>query len=93
MANALVDTDLPVLSYGTISEIPATGPIPHHTLESLTNIYCYMDGFISLVQGDPYHQHRVFDGTVRALKWLFLSLPGELKNLVSTKNLLAGEGD
>ena len=37
--NALVDTDLPVPSYGAIFEIPATGPGPPHTLESLTHIY------------------------------------------------------
>ena len=46
VANALVNTDLPVPSYGAISEIPATGPGPPHTLESLTHIYFYMDDFI-----------------------------------------------
>ena len=29
VANALVDTDLPVLMYGAIYEIPATPPLPH----------------------------------------------------------------
>ena len=28
-------------------------------------------------------QHQVFDGTFRALNWLFLYLPGELKESVS----------
>ena len=30
VANALVDTDLPVLSYGAIYEIPTTRPGPAH---------------------------------------------------------------
>ena len=52
-----------------------------------------MDDVISVVQGGPDRQHRVIDGTVRALKWLFLSLPGELKDSVILKKLVAGEGD
>ena len=39
VANALVDTDLPVLSYNEISKILATGPGHPHTPESLTHIY------------------------------------------------------
>ena len=60
VANALVDTDLLVLSYGAISDIPETGPpppTPPHTPESLTHIDFYMDDVISAVQGDPYRQH------------------------------------
>ena len=93
VANALVDSELPVPSYGVISEVPSTGPGPPYTPESLTHIYCYMDDVISVVQGGPDCQHRVFDGTVRALKWLFPSLLGELKESVSMKKLVAGEGD
>ena len=63
--------NLLVPSYGTIFDIPETGPVPPHTPESLTHIDCYMDDVISALQGDPYCQHRVFDGTVRDLKWLF----------------------
>ena len=51
-----------------------------------------MDDIISVVQGGLDHQHRVFDGTVRALKWLFPSSPMDSKDLVSIKKLLAGEG-
>ena len=68
--NALVNTDLPVPSYSAISEIPTAGPGSPHLPESLTHVDCYMDGAIAAVQGEPDHQHRVFDGTVRALKWL-----------------------
>ena len=93
VANALVNSDLPVPSYVAISEIPSTGPGPPHTPESLTHIDCYMDEVISLVQGGPDCQHQVFDGTVRALKWLFPSLLGELKDSVSVKKLVAEEGD
>ena len=57
VANALVDTDLPVLSYVAISEIPATGTGDPHTPESLTHIDCYVDDVISAVQGGPDRQH------------------------------------
>ena len=49
VANSLVNTDLPVLSYDAISKIPATGPGTPHTLESLTHTNCYMDDVISAV--------------------------------------------
>ena len=39
MENALVNTDLPVPSYGAIYKITSTGPGTPHTLESLTHIY------------------------------------------------------
>ena len=38
VANSLVNSKLPVPSYGAISEIPTTGPAPPHTPESLTHI-------------------------------------------------------
>ena len=83
VANALVDADLPVPAYGAISALPATEPGPPHTSASLTHIDCYMDDVIAVAQGGAERQHRVFDSTVRALKWLFPSLPGEAKDLVS----------
>ena len=52
-----------------------------------------MDDVISAMQGGPYFQHQVFDSTVRALKWLFLSFPGDFKYPLSVKELLVGEGD
>ena len=79
VANALVDTEVPVMAYGAIAKIPSTKLGPSHTCKSLTHIYCYMDDVISAVQGDLKHQHRVFDGTVRALQWLLPSLPVESK--------------
>ena len=82
MDNTLVNTYLPVLSYSTIYNIPTTRPGPPHTPESLTHIDCYMNEVISVVQGGPDCQYQVFDGTVRALKWIFPSSPVELKNLV-----------
>ena len=51
VANSQVDTDLLVLSYGAISEIPDTRTGPPHTPESLTYIDLYIDDFISAVQG------------------------------------------
>ena len=53
-----------------------------------------MDGVISAAQGGgAERQNRVFDITVRALKWLFHSLSGEAKESVSVKKLLDGEVD
>ena len=51
-----------------------------------------MDDVISAVQGGPDRQDRVFGGTVRSLKWLFSSIPGELKDSVSMKKIVAREG-
>ena len=51
-----------------------------------------MDDVITEVQGGPDRQREVFDGTVRALKWIFPSLTGETKDSVSAKELMAGEG-
>ena len=52
-----------------------------------------MYDFISAVQVGPGKQHRFFDLTVLSLKWIFLSLPGDSKDSVRVKKLLAGEGD
>ena len=60
---------------------------------SLTHIYCYVDDIISAVQGGPEFQHRVFDGSVCALKWILPLLMGESKYLVGIKKLLTEEGD
>ena len=46
-----------------------------------------------MVQGVSDLQQRVFGGTVRALKWIIPSLPGELKESASVKNIVTGEGD
>ena len=50
-----------------------------------------MGDVISAVQEGPDFQRRVFDGTFRALKWIFPLLPGELKDFVSVKKLVAEE--
>ena len=92
MENAPVDADLPVPAYGAISVLLTTDPAPTHTLERITYIDCYMDDVISAVQGVAERQHRVFDSTVCALKWISPLLPREAKYSVSGKNILAGEG-
>ena len=92
MANSLVDTDLPVLPYSAISDIPATSLAPPHTPESLAHINFYMNDVISAFQGDPDLQHRFFYVTVCSLKWRFLLLPGELKYLVILKYFISGKG-
>ena len=83
VANALVDTDLPVLTYDAIAKIPVAGLGLPHMREILAHIDFYTDDVISAVQVRPEGQHRVFDGTVYALKWLFPSLPGDTKDSVS----------
>ena len=52
-----------------------------------------MDDVITAVQGGADRQREVFDGTFRALKCLFMSLPDETKDSVSIKKLMVGEGD
>ena len=92
VANAPVHTMLPVPGYEAISNFPETGPGPLYTLDSLTHIYCYMDDVITAFQGVPELQRQVFDGNVRALKWIFLLLSVEAKGSVSAKKLRAREG-
>ena len=48
---------------------------------------------LSRCRGGAERQPRVFDSTVRALKWLPPSLSREAKDSVSVKKILAGEGD
>ena len=93
MANALVHTLLPATAYGAILAIPETSPGPPHTIGSLTHIDCYMDNMITAVQEGTDRQHKVFDGTVQALKWIFLSLYVKTKDSVSAKKLMKGKGD
>ena len=68
VANALVDIELLVPTYGSIVKIRTTRPGPPHMHESLTHIDCYMDDVISMVQYGLELQHRAFDGTVCSLK-------------------------
>ena len=93
MANALVHTLLLVPAYGVISLVLKTGLGPPHITDSLMHINCYMDDVITAVQGGADRQHKVFDGTVQALKWLFPSLPGENNDSVRVKKLMSGEGN
>ena len=62
-------------------------------MDSLTHIDCYMGDVITALQGGAEQQREVFDGTIQALKWIFLSLPGETKYSVSIKRLMAGKGN
>ena len=76
VGNALVHKLLPVPGYGAIANILETGQGPPHTLDNLTHIYCNIDDIITVVRCGAEQQRQVFDGTVRALKWLFHSLSG-----------------
>ena len=93
MSNDIVNTSLPDAWWGTISSIPKTILVPPQTSDSLTHIYFYMYDVLSAVQGVPDLQHWVFGSTVRALRWLFLSLLGEIKYSATVKTLVVGEGN
>ena len=86
VANALVHTSLPVPAYGAISEIPETGLGPPHITNSLTHINCYMNYVITAVQGGAHQKRKVFDGTVRAQKWIFPSLPEKPRILSESRS-------
>ena len=60
VSSDLVRTLLPVPEYRTMVNIPETGMVPPHTLDSLTHIDCYMDDVITAVQGVPEQQRQVF---------------------------------
>ena len=92
VANYMVNTDLPVPDYGDISNLPSMETDPHHTRRSLTHIDCYMDNKISAVQGGTEQQHRVFNSTVRDLKWTFPSLPGGIQILGECQEDTGGGG-
>ena len=62
-------------------------------MASLAHINYYTNDVISAVQGWIDQKHQVFDSNVHTLKWLPPSLPGEAKDLVSVKKILAREGD
>ena len=64
-----------------------------HTLDSLSHIDFYMYDVTTEVQGWSELQCLVFYGTARDLKWIFPSLPGKTKELVSVKKLRVGEGN
>ena len=67
---------------GAIANAPTTGsPQPLHMQERLAHIEYYMDDATSVVQGRTGRKHRVFEGTVRDLKWILPYLLGDTKDL------------
>jgi len=50
----------------------------------------YMGGSISFIQGDPTQQHRIFELVLQAIKETYPSIPGEIEDSVSLKNLWEG---
>ena len=53
----------------------------------------YMDELLCAAKGDPAQQQRVSELTICALKYIFPSLPDEVKDSVILKKALAGYGD
>ena len=68
VANVLAHKLLPVPTYRAIAAIPETIPVPPYTLDSLTQMYFYMDNVITTVLGGAEQQREVFYGMVGALK-------------------------
>ena len=94
MANALVDTNHPVPTYGDIYAILATEPVPPHTPESFTHMDYYIDGFISAVQGGGLSENIYYLTAPSVLSNGYSPLHrGESKDSVSVKKLLAGDRD
>ena len=91
MANRLVHRVILVPGYMFIYKIPEIGPGPPYTLDILIQIDFYIDDIITAVHGGPEQKRKVFGGTVWALKWLFLSFPGETKDSMSVKKIRTGE--
>ena len=52
-----------------------------------------MDDLMAATQGDRAQQRRVTELTLRALKEIFPSLPAKLKDSISLKKAMQGDGD
>ena len=91
MSTTLVEKSLTIPWYKVISNTMKTGIYPPYTPDILTHIYCYINDFVTAVQGMSERQDRVFDDTVQVIKWLFPSLMVKVKFLVNVNKIQAGE--
>ena len=53
----------------------------------------YMNNLLCAAQGHPYQKHRVPKLTIRALNYILLYIPDEVKYLASLKKVLDGDSN
>ena len=70
----------------------STSPSPTASAKRLQAVEVYMDDLMGATQGDPTQQRRATEIMLRAIKEVFPSVVGELKDSVSIKKALQGDG-
>ena len=68
-------------------------PSPTASAARIQCVDIYMDDLNCATQGDVGKQQRTSELTIQALKEIFPSLPSEVKDSVSLKKALQGDGD
>ena len=93
LTNAYVkDTNAYVPTYPPTASLYATSPPPTLSNKHLQYVDVYMDDLNCATQGDSVQQRRVTELTIRSLKEVYPSIPQEIKDSVSLKKALAGDG-
>ena len=69
-----------------------TAPSPMASPARLQQMEVYMDNLNCAAQGSPAQQQQATELILCAIKDIFLSFPGELKDSVSLKKALVGDG-
>ena len=70
----------------------STSPSPTASAKRLQAVEVYMDDLMGATQGDPTQQRRATEIMLKAIKEVFPSVVGELKDSVSIKKALQGGG-
>ena len=68
-------------------------PAPTASAARLQYIDVYMDYLNFSTQGDVEQHQQAYELTLRALKEMFPYLPSEVKDSISSKKALRGDGD
>ena len=82
--------DTPYLPMDGLYHLP---PSPSVCPTRLQYIYVYMDNINCLTQEDQSQQHCFTEIVLRALKSMYPSIPGEMKDSISLKKAVTGDGD
>ena len=93
MANVyLANPSTPWRSYAPTKDIYATAPKDTASANRLQKVEVYMDYFMGMTQGDSDQQEHVTEIFLRAIKENFPSVPEEIKDSMSLKKALQGDG-
>ena len=79
-------------SYAPSKYIYATDPNYTASDNRIQKVEVYMDDFKGITQGDPDQKERVTELLLRDIKEIFLLVPEEIKDSVSLKKALQGNG-